>query len=411
MKKILFLLPLMALLFLNACSDSEDEVAQNFNVTVTLTAGDGITLANINDLEVTAVNLTTSKEQTATPSNGSVSFSLPTGRYDFRATGTYEGSDVNGVANNVSVAADQTVPLTVSYAAANSTLIFKEVYFSGVKDYYFKDGFYEIYNNSDVVQYLDGVILGIVDEGLPVNTYDPTNSIWVDANGNLLDRYPMANYTMYFPGNGTEHPLQPGKSVVVAAYPIDHSSRELGDSDSPSPVNLSRADWDIFCGPYSTIDIDVPNIPNLDYAFHTFGIEFMPTTSGQALILAKLPNGQKVADFVANADNFMTAPGKTQDHLMIPSDYVIDGIEIVRAPVNERYKNLLPKTDMGMAWVDGSNNGSLADASYSGKSLRRKVASVENGITKFKDTNNSSVDFILGGGTPTPGVIPTTVDR
>lgn len=411
MKRILFLLPLMALLFLNACSDSEDEVAQNFNVTVTLTAGDGITLANINDLEVTAVNLTTSKEQTATPSNGSVSFSLPTGRYDFRATGTYEGSDVNGVANNVSVAADQTVPLTVSYAAANSTLIFKEVYFSGVKDYYFKDGFYEIYNNSDVVQYLDGVILGIVDEGLPVNTYDPTNSIWVDANGQLLDRYPMANYTMYFPGNGTEHPLQPGKSVVVAAYPIDHSSRELGDSDSPSPVNLSRADWDIFCGPYSTIDIDVPNIPNLDYAFHTFGIEFMPTTSGQALILAKLPNGQKVADFVANADNFMTAPGKTQDHLMIPSDYVIDGIEIVRAPVNERYKNLLPKTDMGMAWVDGSNNGSLADASYSGKSLRRKVASVENGITKFKDTNNSSVDFILGGGTPTPGVIPTTVDR
>lgn len=411
MKKILFLLPLMALLFLNACSDSEDEVAQNFNVTVTLTAGDGITLANINDLEVTAVNLTTSKEQTATPSNGSVSFSLPTGRYDFRATGTYEGSDVNGVANNVSVAADQTVPLTVSYAAANSTLIFKEVYFSGVKDYYFKDGFYEIYNNSDVVQYLDGVILGIVDEGLPVNTYDPTNSIWVDANGNLLDRYPMANYTMYFPGNGTEHPLQPGKSVVVAAYPIDHSSRELGDSDSPSPVNLSRADWDIFCGPYSTIDIDVPNIPNLDYAFHTFGIEFMPTTSGQALILAKLPNGQKVADFVANADNFMTAPGKTQDHLMIPSDYVIDGIEIVRAPVNERYKNLLPKTDMGMTWVDGSNNGSFADASYSGKSLRRKVASIENGITKFKDTNNSSVDFILGGGTPTPGVIPTTVDR
>lgn len=411
MKRILFLLPLMALLFLNACSDSEDEVAQNFNVTVTLTAGDGITLANINDLEVTAVNLTTSKEQTATPSNGSVSFSLPTGRYDFRATGTYEGSDVNGVANNVNVAADQTVPLTVSYAAANSALIFKEVYFSGVKDFYFKDGFYEIYNNSDEVQYLDGVILGIVDEGMPVNTYEPTNSIWVDANGNLLDRYPMANYTMYFPGNGTEHPLQPGKSVVVAAYPIDHSSRELGDSDSPSPVNLSRVDWDIFCGPYSTIDIDVPNIPNLDYAFHTFGIEFMPSTSGQALILAKLPNGQKVADFVANADNFMTAPGKTQDHLMIPSDYVIDGIEIVRAPVNERYKNLLPKTDMGMAWVDGSNNSSLADASYSGKSLRRKVASVENGITKFKDTNNSSVDFILGGGTPTPGVIPTTVDR
>ena len=64
MKRNLFLLPLMALLFLAACSDSNDEVAKNFTVTVSLTADGGITLSNINDLEVTAVNLTTSKEQT-----------------------------------------------------------------------------------------------------------------------------------------------------------------------------------------------------------------------------------------------------------------------------------------------------------------------------------------------------------
>lgn len=409
MKKILFLLPLMALLFLNACSD-DDEVAKNYNVTVSLTAGDGINFADISDLEVTVVNLTTSKEQVATPENGSVSFALPTGKYDFRATGTFNGYDVNGVASGVDIAADQTISMIIGYAAANSTLIFKEVYFTGVKDFYFKDGFYEIYNNSNEVQYLDGIILGIVDEGMPANTYTPTNSIWVDENGQLLDRYPMTSYTMYFPGNGTEHPLQPGKSVVVAAYPIDHSARSLGSEDVASPVNLSGADWDIYCGPYSALDIDVPEVPNMEYAFHTFGIDFMPSTSGQALILAKLPNGMKVADFVADENNFMVAPGKTQNHLMISSDYVLDGIDIVRAPSNERFKNLLPKTDMGSVWVDGSDNGSFADAAYSGKSLRRKVVSVQDGVTKFKDTNNSSVDFIVGGGTPTPGVIPTTVD-
>lgn len=409
MKRFLFLLPLVSLLFLAACSDSEDEVAKNFTVKVLLTADDGITLSNVNDLVVTAVNLTTSKEQTATPADGTASFSLPTGKYNFSVTGVYEGHEVNGIASDVNVADDQDVPLTIKYASANSTLIFKEVYFTGVKNYYFKDAFYEIYNNSDEIQYLDGVILGIVDEGLP--SYTPASSIWVDENGQLLDRYPMASFTMYFPGNGTEHPLQPGKSVVVATNPIDHSSRELIDDAQPSPVNLSGADWDIFCGPKSPTDVDISNVPNLEYAYHTFGIDFMPSTSGQALILAKLPNGQNVADFVAEGSNFMTAPGKTQLHLMIPSDYVIDGIEIVRAPVNERFKNLLPKTDMGMAWVDGSNDGSCADAAYSGKSLRRKVASVENGITKFKDTNNSSVDFIIGGGVPTPGVIPTTVDK
>lgn len=406
MKKLLYLLPLMALLF-SACSD-DDDVAKNFNVTVSVTAGDDIVLSSIQNFTVTAVNLSTSKEQTATPANGSATFSLPTGKYDFKVTGTYDGKDVNGLVSSVDVSADQTVELVVKYANTNSTLIFKEVYFSGVPDYYFKDGFYEIYNNSDEVQYLDGIILGIVDEGLP--SWLPASSIWVDEDGNLLDRYPMSNFTMYFPGSGTEHPLQPGKSVVVAAYPIDHSSRTLGTSDKKSPVNLSGADWEIFCGPYSVLDIDVANVPNLEYAYHTYGIEFMPATSGQALILAKLPEGKSVADFVANQDNFMTAPGKTQRHLMIPSDYVIDGIDIVRAPVNERFKNLLPKTDIGMTWFDGSSDGSAADGAYSGKSLRRKVVSVTNGVAKFRDTNNSSIDFILGGGTPTPGVIPTTVD-
>ena len=86
MKRFLFLLPLVSLLFLAACSDSEDEVAKNFTVKVLLTADDGIALSNVNDLVVTAVNLTTSKEQTATPANGTASFSLPTGKYNFSVT-------------------------------------------------------------------------------------------------------------------------------------------------------------------------------------------------------------------------------------------------------------------------------------------------------------------------------------
>lgn len=410
MKKILYLLPLVALLFMNACSDSEDDVATNLNVTVTVKAGDDIVTSDIKDFTVTAVNLSTSKEQSAVPSDGSATFSLPTGKYDFRVTGTYNDQDVNGVVSGAEITADKTIQLEVKYAAANSTLIFKEVYFTGVPDFYYSDAFYEIYNNSDDVQYLDGIILGIVDVGLPVNQYKPQPSIWVDENGNLLDRYPMANYTMYFPGTGKEHPLEPGKSVIIAAYPIDHASRSLEAGDVKSPVNLSNANWELFCGPYSAVDKDVANIPNMEYAYHTFGNDFMPNTSGQSLILAKLPNGQNIADFVANQNNVMKAPGKSSTHLMIPSDYIIDGIEIVHAPVNERFKNLLPKTDIGMAWVDGSSDGSLADSAYSGKSLRRKVASVVNGVTKFRDTNNSSIDFILGGGVPTPGVIPTKVD-
>lgn len=409
MKRFFYLLPMIAAFVLAACSDKE-EVAQNYDVKVTVVAGNDVTLDDIKDLEVTAVNLATSQEQTAAAVNGMVSFSLPSGRYDFRATGSCADYDVNGMESNVSVTSATSVNINIYTLAKNSTLIFKEVYFSGVKDFYFKDGFYEIYNNSDEVQYLDGVILGVVDEGLPANVYTPTNSIWVDGNGQLLDRYPMTSFTMYFPGTGKDFPLEPGKSVVVAAYPINHSARELSGEDVQSPVDLSKADWEIFCGPHSKLDIDVPEVPNMEYAYHTFGIEFMPSTSGQALILAKLPEGKTVAEFAADAANIMTAPGKSQNHLMIPSDYVIDGIEIVRAPMNERFKHLLPKTDIGMTWVDGSADGTFEDGAYSGKSLRRKVVSIVNGRTKFKDTNNSSADFIVGGGKPTPGLIPAIID-
>lgn len=58
---------------------------------------------------------------------------------------------------------------------------------------------------------------------------------------------------------------------------------------------------------------------------------------------------------------------------MIPREYVIDGIDIVPAIESDRYKHLKSTEDVGMAWVDGSSNGSLASSAYSGKSLRRKV--------------------------------------
>ena len=47
---------------------------------------------------------------------------------------------------------------------------------------------------------------------------------------------------------------------------------------------------------------------------------------------------------------------------------------------------------------------------YAGKSIRRKVESItEAGRVIFKDTNNSTEDF-LRDQTPTPGIIPTVVD-
>ena len=414
MKKLFCLLPLLAMLFLVSCSDDEnDNIAKKYTVDVTVTLPTDISMADVTELVITAVNTQTSEESVANPVDGKASFTLNAGEYDFRASGSAKDYNLNGLVSKVSVYSDQSVSLPLAIASG-SGLIFKEVYFTGVKDWYFKDAFYEIYNNSDEVQYLDGVILGIVDNGLPVNVYVPSPSIWVDENGELLDRYPMASFTVAFPGTGKEHPLQPGESVVVATNPIKHNERQLTGDDVASPVDLSTADWDIYCGPFSSTDTDINGIPNMDclYLNASFGMDFMPSVDGQALILAKLPEGMTNVTFVADPENMMVAPGKSDKaQLMIPREYVIDGIDIVPAIESDRYKHLKSTEDVGMAWVDGSSNGSLASSAYSGKSLRRKVIAINNGRVVYKDTNNSSEDFILGGQTPTPGPHPTGVDK
>ena len=95
----------------------------------------------------------------------------------------------------------------------------------------------------------------------------------------------------------------------------------------------------------------------------------------------------------------------------IPKTWVVDAIDIVMAPEANRVKVLDTKDDMGMVWVDGSEDGTFVAGQYCGKSLRRKVSALTaEGKPIYKDTNNSSEDFAMGGATPTPGVHPTTVD-
>lgn len=88
------------------------------------------------------------------------------------------------------------------------------------------------------------------------------------------------------------------------------------------------------------------------YLNASYGMDFMPSVDGQALILAKLPEGMTNVAFVADPENMMVAPGKSDKaQLMIPREYVIDGIDIVPAIESDRYKHLKSTEDVGMAWV------------------------------------------------------------
>ncbi|MDR0431682.1 MAG: DUF4876 domain-containing protein [Tannerellaceae bacterium] len=399
-KSFLLSVSLAIAMAFTACDKKDDpEVAANYDVTISLLAPEDISLADVTDLKIVVVNKTTGVETPASPKGETTSVELPAGEYDFRASGATADFKLNGFAN-ASIYENKSVNIELNIVSG-AGLVFKEIYYAGVMSYYWKDGFFELYNNSDEVQYLDGLIVGIVDGGFGAP------SPWADEAGKLPSRYPMTNHTIYFPGSGTEYPVPVGTSVVVATVAIDHSRRELTDEDVPSPVNLTNADWNIYI-PTQASDIQVDGIPNTLVAYSTWGLDFMPGVNGAALILAKLPDGQTVENFVNDPANFMQTPGsQLWDHLMIPHEYVVDGVDIVYSIEGQQYKRLLPTEDVGMAWVYGDTPGS--ESSYTGKSLRRKVIAITGeGKAIYKDTNNSSEDFIIGGQIPTPGIHAAT---
>jgi len=115
---------------------------------------------------------------------------------------------------------------------------------------YFFSGYLRVYNNGDTTTYLDGLIVG---SGLasqynypnfPCSLYSP---FAMDPLG------VWSNYFFQLPGRGTDYPLPPGETAVLATDAIDH--RPL----FPIGLDLTQADFEFFGG---GSDVDNPSVPN-----------------------------------------------------------------------------------------------------------------------------------------------------
>lgn len=294
--------------------------------------------------------------------------------------------------------------------ALSGGLIFKEVYYSMVKPNgkmpYMRDQFFEIYNNSDEVLYLDNCVLGLLE-----GTQGILPTAWME-NGEIMDKYAMGYYTVAFVGTGKQYPVEPGKSVVIASQALDHiaETQKMYDSSVAgaklSPVNLANADYEVCLIDYKpAMSIDNPDVPNMTI-IHAAGTGnyFSLPFSGNAIILAKLPEGVDPIAYAKDESNFMERPDGNYagtEYLMIPQEYVLDGINIVNSDASKRTIRLRAEVDAGS--VSMTEN-------YSGLSIRRKVESItDDGRAILKDSNNSSADFLTDQ-IPTPGIIPSTVD-
>ena len=186
-------------------------------------------------------------------------------------------------------------------------------------------------------------------------------------------------------------------------------ARVLTDADQPSPAgDLSTADWELHLPAKASVNYENPDVPSLDVIWaNTTTNCWMLTVFGNPIALAKLPEGYADAEaFVKDSTNYHSVNGG-KAILCLPRNCIIDAIDIQRSGETNIVKVFWPSEDAGYTYATGADPSdpdyatdfeSWVSPAYSGKSIRRKCIMVTNeGRPYFKDTNNSTEDFILGG--------------
>lgn len=309
-------------------------------------------------------------------------------------------------------------------------LLIKEVFYAGhywvrdlrkwgfpnSPDMYNDDQYIEIYNPTDETKYLDGL-------ALCTNAIDPTTIIQFAPKDDFINRYYGVSAISFFPGNGTQYPVQPHKSVIIAKYAIDHekqfiawlraNAEENGEEldlkeykGLEAFLDLTKADFEWTMPTGGRNDKNNPDVPDMQPIYMTkkadgklawqFELTFLSEHTGLALI--RLP---------WTPDDFKKNLSDSKDHkgyrhyitvtssqfadfyvIEVPFDHVIDCMTICP---RTRFQMRPSKLDKGYNAVTDVGFSSLKSSDlpiYSGLALTRKWDG-----RKFVDDDNSKSDF------------------
>ena len=264
-----------------------------------------------------------------------------------------------------------------------SPLVFKEIYYAGSAPNYFRDQFYEIYNNSDSILYLDGIYFAALyptaaTENLPV---------WPESDEN---KYVYTDRLWKFPGSGSEYPLKPGESCVVSQFAANH---QLDIYNPNSPVDCSSSEFE-----FNMNNKNFPDQPAYDMV-HVFyngssamGTvpQYLTSVFGGAYVIFQIP--ENVPYDPVNDKNLQTrdlSSSSTKVYAKIPIRYVLDGVE---AGHNETKGQ--SQAHAGCTRCGDDLRGSIIQFAGSGK--KKKIGENEDGTPILQDTNNSTDDFDRG---------------
>ena len=401
---IYYIIALLAVMSASSCAEMmnearEAEIVQLIDVAYKVNIKDLTTVEGekesapsdwYQNLDVTFINFAEQIETKATvDENGYIKAQIIPGIYNIviQSIQDYEETSyfVNGLAQNVpfsesipteKVETSQTISITP--IIKESPLCFREIFYAGSEGWYFRDQFYEIYNNSNKVVYLDNLCLANLVPEYPTTALPE----WPAADG--VDNYAYAVTMWQIQGDGDDYPLQPGESIVFVQEAADH----ITNSDGTSVINsTTSADFECWSGNPQRINAEIPDVPYVFWSGNISKMMWLTTVDGSALALYQ--PGKKL-EFGSDywKEGITTSAqvgGNGQQYARLPINDILDAVECIPTSNDMDMKRIPGLLDMGATWVDGY---------YNGKSVSRKIESYrEDGSPIFQDTNNSTADF------------------
>jgi len=327
---------------------------------------------------------------------------------------SYEIVHFGGFDEKVTINANTSSKLVRITSGNLGDLVIKQYYYAGSDTKLganFRDQFIEIHNNSDQTIYADGLYLVFLEGNTNNNptTYTLSNGQYdwskTAGGGSAANTdYVYSNILIKIPGSGSQYPILPGKSIVIAQTAINHkmpfddiNGTGVAIQEPDITVDLSHADFETYMGDYNTSigkkpfawDIQNIMVPDMLVSYWSIASNDLILNVNSMLGLGILrATDTEVATWKKVASP--KAPTGTL-FLQIPKNFIIDGIDITdkeqKAP-----KDFPADIDASRTFI--VNAVGQAEGTFTGLSVIRKTKEIINGRVVLQDTNNSANDFV-----------------
>ena len=377
----------LTLVLFNSCKNDDDvinSVVATRNLTLQLQKPDNVTDIQYGTITLTLTELNRNEKVERVFTNLSqneLTLPLLMGSYEVHiaATVTYTingetvAGEMSAFVNKVDLLNNSSFPISLSIKAKGNDFIIEEIFFAGTATpegkQYFGDQYIKLYNPTDRVLYADGLVLAD-SEFLTVTKIDYTPNIMAEAF--------TAGSMVQIPGTGTQYPVQPGKSIVIAEQGINHKE------NNPNSIDLSKADFENFYPP-RVKDVDGVGVTN---NINLHGIFIFKNRGNRSYVIARFPEGTTTTTLQYDYEYKVGTKLMQRQALKIPNNWIVDAVNL---STKTGFEWIVTSSSLDSGWAYVANDEK--DTSRYGKSVRRKVLSEKNGKLIFKDTNNSTDDF------------------